>query len=190
MYTRGLARARHNAVANRVLEALTVRGVSSWSYVGELDDAIPDWLAGDGWKQRIRPVKEVDYGGVVRMVRHVKPDALLADCLAPERTVVVMLDFFICVEYLFESGCEIKESRYQQLCDVVVETLGEGDHSVTVQPIPVGRNGIPHPEWGKICQRIKCRRKAHVLWKDVQGIVLSHAKSMFNAWQNANGLGM
>jgi hypothetical protein len=187
-FTRGLARARHNEVAAVIRRAVVSKCASSWSYIGEIDEAVPESLVHGGWKKFIHPVLEEDYSGRLVMVRHVKPDFVLADGFARDRKTIALVDFFVCRESNFEVGCDIKRNRYYPMCEGITASLGVGDHRVYVQPVPIGRNGVPHPEWLEVCAGLKIRVGVTALWTQTQQVVLSFAKTMFNTWQLRNGM--
>jgi len=126
--------------------------------------------------------------GIVRMVRHCKPDLILADGFAKERTVVCIVDFTVVVEGDFAEAYETKVERYRMMVQLILEFLGPGDHRVYVQPVPIGRNGVPFQQWATVCGALKVRTGNRELWVDIQHTVLESAKAMFNTWQRVNNM--
>ena len=90
---RAMAVLRHNEVVQELVNNTTTKGAAAWSMVGEPDVLPPATLfASNSWKDEV-PMVECDDGyGNLRMVRHYKPDAVLAEMQSPLRKVVALVD--------------------------------------------------------------------------------------------------
>jgi hypothetical protein len=187
-YTRGRATLRHNEVG-RIIRQETKRGTTArWSFIGDPDCEPPESLVGKNWKHKIPFEMIIDRDGIMRQGRHTKPDLILADLLSSKRCVVLIIDFTIVVEYMFEASAAEKIRRYQFLVQAILDWLGPGDHRVEVVPITVGRSGIPPPDWGQICSKLKLACTPRHMWNLVQSSIMESNSQMFSSWQIINGL--
>ena len=110
-----------------------------------------------------------------------KPDLILADKLSKRRCVVLIIDFTIIAEHMFQEATDEKNRKYAPLIRAILEFLGEGQHRVEVLAVPIGRNGVPQPNWDKICSRMN-------MWKRVQSCIMEENHKMLSMWQSRNGL--
>ena len=80
----------------KLVDSTMTKGAAAWSMVGQPDVIPPDSLfASSSYKDEV-PVAGCDDGyGNVTLVRHYKPDAVLAEMQSPLRNVVVLLDCLV-----------------------------------------------------------------------------------------------
>jgi hypothetical protein len=187
-FTRGRATVRHNEVGKLMILDTMKGNTARWSYTGELDEAVPAQVIGCDWKWKIPLETITDRDGVKKQVRHTKPDLILADLLSKKRCVVLIIDFTIVAEHMFQEATDEKNRKYAPLIRAIREFLGEGQHRVEVLAVPIGRNGVPPPDWAKICSRMKISSTPLNMWKRVQSCIMEENYKMFSMWQSRNGL--
>ena len=133
---------------------------------------------------------ECDDGyGNVRLVRHYKPDAVLAEMQSPLRKVVALVDAQVIGNDDFEGAARTKIDRYSPLVDMMRSHLGPLSR-VEVIPVIIGSCGVPPPDWCEVCTRLRVKSSPTSLWRRVQQIVIEHMHKIFWAWysnQNFNG---
>ena len=173
---------RHNEVVQKLVDNTMTKGAAAWSMVGEPDALPPDSLfASRSWKDEV-PMVECDDGyGNLRMVRHYKPDAVLAEMQSPLRKVVALVDAQVIGGDDFEGAAQIKTDRYTPVANMMRDHLGPQSR-VEVIPVIVGSCGVPPHNWSDVCARLRVKCSPGRLWKQVQQILIEHMHKIFWAW--------
>jgi hypothetical protein len=117
---------------------------------------------------------ECDDGyGNLRLVRHYKPDAVLAEMQSPLRKVVALVDAQVIGGDNFEEAAQPKIDRYMPLANMMRDHLGTQSR-VEVIPVIVGSCGVPPHNWSDVCARLRVKFSPAQLWKQVQQILIEH----------------
>ena len=158
------------------------KGAAAWSMVGEPDVLPPGSLvASKDWKNEV-PVVECDDGyGNVSLVRHFKPDTVLAEMQSPLRKVVALVDAQVIGNDEFHEAAQTKVDRYTPLADMMRTHLGPQSR-IEVVPVIVGSCYVPPPNWSGVCARLRVKCSPAQLWKQVQQMLIEYVHKIFWAW--------
>ena len=186
---RELAVLRHNEIVQELVGNTTIRGAAAWSMVGNPDVLPPDSLfAPRSWKDEVPMVECDDENGNLRLVRHFKPDDVLAEMQSPLRKVVALVDKQVTGSDNFEEAAQTKIDRYMPLADTMRVHLGPQSR-VEVLPVIVGSCGVPPPNWSDVRARLRVKCSPARLWKQVQQILIEHMHKIFWARYSHQKLG-
>ena len=125
---------------------------------------------------------ECDDGyGNSRLVRHYKPDSVLAEMQSPLRKVVALVDVQVIGDNGSESSAQTKFDKYTPLADMMRDHLGPQSR-VEVIPVIVGSCGVPPLDWCRVCMRLRMKCPPTRMWKQIQQITIEHMHNISWAW--------
>ena len=181
---RAMAVLRHNEIVQKLVDSTMTKGAAAWSMVGQPDVLPPDSLfASKNWRDDVPAVECDDGYGNVTLVKHYKPDAVLAEMQSPLRKVIALVDAQAIGTDEFGRAAQTKADRYSPLADMMRSHLGPLSR-IDVIPVIIGACGVPPPDWCGVCARLRVKISPMKLWKQVQQIVIEHMHKIFWAWYN------
>ena len=177
---------RHNEIVQKLVDSTMTKRATAWSMVGQSGVLPSDSLfASNNWRDDV-PVVECDDGyGNVTLVKHYKPDAVMAEMQSPLRKVIALVDAQVIGTDDFERAAQTKADRYLPLADMMRNHLGPLSR-IDIIPVIIGQP----PDWCDVCARLRAKVSHMKPWKQVQQIAIEHMHKIFWAWyshQHFNG---
>ena len=178
--THALRVERSAQLVTDVLNATTVRGSSSWTFVGKPGCHPPDFLLPKNWRDLLETVLELK-DDKWTPVQHRLPDLILVSCAAGGRITVVICDPTVCWSDI--TGAQDRKHRaYEPLKQLILKHLGPKADAVHVVPIAFSARGMPPHNWADICAKMRFKRPNDAVLKTCQTHVIEYLDTIFKSW--------